>query len=125
MPGIKTFTVSFLLAAASLTAASASDYLPLQQGNSWAYRSTSRLGTGTQAIEVQGKETLQNREYTKVSFFGRSVFLRHNDNLVMAFDPASNQESTWLDFGAEIGQSFPLRLNPAPGLLVLFRGRIR
>ena len=108
MLGIKTFTASLLFAAATLSTAAEPEYFPLQQGNSWAYRSASRLGTGTQSIEVQGKETLQNREYTKVSFFGRPIYLRNNAGEILVFDKDANQERTWLNFNAAAGASVPV-----------------
>jgi hypothetical protein len=112
MLGIKTFTASLLLAAATLSMATEPEYFPLQQGNSWAFRSSSRLGTGAQSIEVQGKETFQNLEYTKVSFFGRTVHLRANAGEILAFNPDSNQEKTWLNFNAEVGATVPVDIEP-------------
>jgi hypothetical protein len=113
MPGTRIFTVSFLLAAAAVsTAAATPDYFPLQQGNSWAFRSSSRLGTGGQSIEVQGKETLQNGEYTKLNFFGRSVYLRQGEGALLSFNKDTGQEKTWLNFDAEVGASFPVDIDP-------------
>lgn len=108
MSGIKTFTASLLLAAATFAATATPEYFPLQQGNSWAYRSSSRLAAGGQAIEVQGRETIQSREYSKVSFFGRTIYLRQKENALLWFNPESTQEKTFLDFGAETGTSFPV-----------------
>ncbi|HYP07973.1 MAG TPA: BsuPI-related putative proteinase inhibitor [Bryobacteraceae bacterium] len=108
MFGIRTFTASLFLAAATFAAAATPEYFPLQQGNSWAYRSASRLGEGGQTIEVQGKETLQNREYSKISFFGRTVYLRQSEGALLSYNPDLNQEKTFLDFAAEPGASFPV-----------------
>jgi hypothetical protein len=111
MFGTKTFTASLLLAAATLSAAATPEYFPLQQGNSWAFRSTSRLGPGTQTIEVLGKETIQNREYTKVGVFGRTAHLRQVENALLVWDTEASQEKTWLDFNAEIGRTVPVSID--------------
>ena len=44
-----------------------------------------------QSIEVQGKETFQNREYTKVGFFGHSIYLRNNAGEILIFNPDADR----------------------------------
>jgi hypothetical protein len=112
MLGIKTFTASLLFAAAALSFAAGPEHFPLQEGNSWAFRSSSRLATGGQSIEVQGKETFQGREYNKVGFFGRSLYLRENGGILLNFNPETGAEKTWLNFNAEVGTSFPVDIEP-------------
>lgn len=110
MLGTKTFTASLLLAAATFSSAATPEYFPLQKGNSWVFRSGSRLAPGPQLIEVRETETFGNREYTKVSFFGRNVYLRQADGVISTFNTEANQERTWLDFSAPIGTTVPVEI---------------
>jgi hypothetical protein len=113
MPGTKTITASLFLAAATLSLAATPDYFPLQPGNSWAFRGAARWFNSTpQSIEVQGKERLRDQEYSKVNFFGRTIYLRSTDTGLSVFDTAAGQEQSWIRFDAADGQSFPVAIEP-------------
>src|SRR4051794_34326360 len=113
MPGTKTITASLFLAAATLSLAATPDYFPLQSGNSWAFRGTARWFNSTpQSIKVQGTERLRDQDYSKVTFFGRTIYLRSTDTSVSVFDTTAGQEQTWIRFDAAEGQSFPVAIEP-------------
>lgn len=113
MLGIRTITASLFLAAATLSTAATPDYFPLQPGNSWAFRGTGRWFNSTpQSIEIQGVERFRDRDYSRVSFFGRTVYLRATETGINVFDPSSGQEQTWIQFDGAPGQSFPVAIEP-------------
>jgi hypothetical protein len=112
MLGTRTFTASLLLAAATTFASAATpEYFPLQNGSSWVFKSTSRFARSPQSVEVQGADKLRERDYARVSFFGRTVYLRADNNRIVAFNTEAGQERTWLDFGAEVGASVPVDID--------------
>ena len=87
--------------------AATSDYFPLQQGNSWVYRGTAKwFDRQPQTIEVQGTEKFRDREYTKVQFFGRTIYLRSEGETLYNFNTAAGQESRFLKFDAAEKQTF-------------------
>jgi hypothetical protein len=113
MPGTKTFTASLFFAAVSVSIAATPDYFPLNSGNSWVYRGTARWFTANpQAVEVQGTERFRDRDYSRVSFFGRTMYLRATENGINAFNTTSGQENSWLPFDAAIGVSTPVDIEP-------------
>src|SRR4051794_8401717 len=108
MLGTKTSIASLFIAAASFSLAAAPEYFPLQSGNSWVYRGTARSFNNTpQTIEVEGTEQQNGRDYSRVRFLGRTVFLRATDTGINILDVASGQETSWLVFDAAEGQSIP------------------
>jgi hypothetical protein len=118
MLGTKT-SIASLFAAASLSFAAASafaatpDYFPLQTGNSWVYRASSRLAVNfPQTIDVDGVERFRDRDYYRVSVLGRDTHLRGTENGIAAFNTSAGQESTWLDFASPVGVSIPVSIEP-------------
>ncbi|HYI95544.1 MAG TPA: BsuPI-related putative proteinase inhibitor [Bryobacteraceae bacterium] len=109
MLGIKISTLNLFLAAATFSFAAQPDYLPLQAGNSWAYRVASKGPARTpQTIDVEGKETFRDREYLRVGFLGRTVHLRTTETGVNILNATAEAESAWLAFDGEVGRSFPV-----------------
>lgn len=113
MLGTKTSTLSLLLAAASLSFAATPDYFPLQPSGSWAFRISDRWFNGpVKTLDVLGTEKFRDREYSRVSFLDRTIYLRKTDTGIAVFNTASGTESTWLDFESPEGRSFPVDLEP-------------
>lgn len=113
MPGTKTFTASLFFAAATLSLAAGPDYFPLQSGNSWAFRGSARwFNANPQSVEIQGTERFRDRDYLRVSFFDRTIYLRAVENGINVFNTSSGQEQTWLLFDATQGQSVPVAIEP-------------
>jgi hypothetical protein len=113
MPGTKIFTASLFFAAATFSIAATPEYFPLHSGNSWVYRGTGRwFNAAPQTVEVQGTERFRDRDYSRVSFFGRTVYLRATENGISALNTASGQENSWLPFDAAIGVSTPVDIEP-------------
>jgi hypothetical protein len=101
-----------LLAAASSLFAAATDYFPLQTGNSWVYRVTEGRIRDVQYINVEARETVESREYYRVDFFGRTVLLRADGDKLIVYDRDTKQEATFIDFGAPDGQSWNSAVDP-------------
>jgi hypothetical protein len=88
------------------------DYFPLQIGNSWMYRGKSAVASGFRTISVDAVESIQGRDYFKVSFFGRTVYLRRNaDGALVSLNSGSGMEEPWLSLNLPEGSSFPTRLD--------------
>ena len=101
MLGAKTFTASLLFAAATFSFAATPEYFPLQTGNSWAYKSASRLAGGrTQTIDVEGVQSFRSQDFFRVGFLGRTVYLRATENDINVFNTSAGIESTWLPFSS-------------------------
>jgi hypothetical protein len=112
MLGTKTITASLWLAAAATFAGAATpENFPLQNGNSWLFKSTSRLARSPQSVEVQGTEKRRERDYSRVDFFGRTLYLRGENNRILVFNTEAGQERTWLDFSADVGSSVPVDID--------------
>jgi hypothetical protein len=113
MRGTKTFIASLLFTAASISFAATPDYFPLQTGNSWVCRNSGRLGAGNpQTIDIQGTQRFNNRDYFRVSLFGRIAYLRSTDTGINVYNTADGQERTWIQFDAAQGQGFPVDIEP-------------
>ena len=111
MLGIKTFTASLLLYAAGHAFAADQAYLPLQPGNSWVFRSSSRLGASPQSIVIESTERFGDAVYTRVSLFEKPIYLRATDSGIAVFNTDSRQEATWLNFGGAVGESVPVAID--------------
>ena len=61
-----------------------------------------------QTIDIEGKETFRDREYFRVGFLGRTVYLRSTETGINVFNTTAGTESTWLAFDGEQGSSFPV-----------------
>jgi hypothetical protein len=61
---------------------------------------------------VQGTEHFGDHDYSRVSFFGRTVYLRQSENGVQVFDASSGREGPWLPFDAAPGVSNPVTIEP-------------
>lgn len=109
MRGTRTFIASALLLSAAVAAAFGAepDYFPLAVGNSWVYRVTEGRIPGTEVVEVGGTATIEGRNYFRVKFFGRDVFLRTaSDGTLYEYDANAKREKVWIAFAAETGQTF-------------------
>src|SRR3954466_15409950 len=113
MRGTKTITASLFFAAAISSLAATPEYFPLQTGNTWAFRGTARwFNSAPQTIEVQGTERFRDRDYSRVSFFGRTQYLRATETGISVFNTTAGQEQTWIQFDGPQGQSFPVEIEP-------------
>jgi hypothetical protein len=105
MHGIKISTASTLLFAVA-AAAAGPEYFPLQTGNSWVYRVTQGRATRPATVEVGERERIDGRDYYRVNFFERTLWLRYaDDGNLLAFDRELGQERVWLPAGADDGQT--------------------
>ncbi len=113
MRGIRTFIASTLLltAAAALFGAEP-DYFPLAVGNSWVYRVTEGRIPDAQVVEVSGTSAFDGRDYYRVQFFGRLVYLRTaSDGTLYEFDSDAKREKVWIAFGGETGSTFATEID--------------
>ena len=108
MRGTKTFIASALLLSTGITAMGAEpDYFPLAVGNSWVYRVTEGRVPDVQVVEVSGTAAFAGRDYFRVQFFGRDVYLRMaSDGTLYEYDASAKREKVWIAFGGEAGQTF-------------------
>jgi len=108
---------SVLLAAtfvsSSLAVAQAGDYFPLEVGNTWLYRlAGAQPETTFRTVSVEGTETLNGREYFRVVYFGRTLFLRSNaDGTIVSFNRQSESEQAWLSLDAAEGTTFEAHID--------------
>jgi hypothetical protein len=90
-----------------------SNYFPLEPGNVWMY-ALAAPGTTTsfRTISVEGRDTLNNIEYSRVRYFERIVHLRANtDGSIVSFNRTTNSEEAWLKLNEPVGTSFDARID--------------
>ena len=87
------------------------EYLPLQTGNQWIYR-TSGFGADL-VVEIARTQTVANRTYFELAGFPEGpVWLRASGNGdYLAYDPETRQERPWLSFSAAEGARFASGVN--------------
>ncbi|HEY1341263.1 MAG TPA: BsuPI-related putative proteinase inhibitor [Bryobacteraceae bacterium] len=109
----------FLLASA--LAAQTPEYFPLEVGNTWLYKAITIVGTQPlqlsttyQTMRIIGTETIKNRQYFSVSYFGRNVLLREDarSGNVFVYDRTTGAESSWVALGLPVDASFSSSLDP-------------
>jgi hypothetical protein len=114
MSGLRTITANavLILSAASLSAATP-EYLPLQVGNSWVYKTTQGRASRVQMAAVEAVESVDGRSYYRVQFFERTVLVRQTeDGSLVSYDPATKQERLWLPFASAEGQRTNSEFDP-------------
>jgi hypothetical protein len=106
MLGIRTITASaFLLLSAVAASAAGPEYFPLAVGNSWVYKASFRGISNVQTIAVEGVERIDDRNFYRVHFFERTVYVRPlEDGSLVSYDRETKQEKLWLPFAAAEGQ---------------------
>jgi len=85
------------------------NYFPLDIGNAWMYRLTaSRLAeTSFRTITVEGRETLNGVDYSRVRYFERVLHLRSNpDGSIVSLNPTTSSEEPWLKPSEPVGTTF-------------------
>lgn len=118
MRGTRIFIVSALLAGGLL--AGGSDYFLLQTGNSWAYQITQGRLSRPSAINVEGVESIEGRDYFRVSFFEQSLLLRQQqDGSILQYDRESKAENSWLPFGAAVGTTTTTTMDACSRMVTL------
>ncbi len=116
---IRLFSLTAGALLSSALPAQTPSYFPLQVGNSWLYRQTDITTTSAtpadpyRSISVQGQETVGDRQYFRVLYFGRSVLLRDDpsSSTLVALDRLSGAEQPWLSLGLDVGATFPTTLD--------------
>jgi hypothetical protein len=94
------------------------DYLPLEPGNQWIYRSSGRLGTGVWVLEVVKTEILDGKVYSRVRGLpgvgGGEMLLRMDeDGRLYLGDPEKRGlEEVWASFGAPEGVPYRTGVDP-------------
>lgn len=104
MPGIRTSILSLLASAALF--AQVPDYLPLQAGNTWVYRSKA----GSFTVETGQPSTFGGNEYFSVRGFPSApeLWLRNTpEGRIMKWDSVVGQERIWLDTSTPAGAYSP------------------
>jgi hypothetical protein len=107
MPGTKTTTLSFLIAA---TLAAQTQYLPLEPGNKWVYRVSGAGAASTQTVEAGQSRTFAGREYTEIRGLAGAplLFLRNAESgSILMWDDNARVEKLYLDLGAPEGEERP------------------
>ena len=91
------------------------DYFPPEVGNIWMYRLVSnRIQTETafRTVSVDAKETLNTREYFRVLYFGRTVYLRSTeDGEIVSLNRGSGDEEPFLSLGTAEGKTFEAHID--------------
>ncbi len=108
MPGAKTFILS-LAACSALWAQT--EYLPLQTGNTWIYRSNA----GSFTVEVGKPETFGGASYFAVRGFPSTpaVWLRNTDEgRILMWDAQTKTEKIWLDTATAVPGESPTGVDP-------------
>jgi hypothetical protein len=114
-----TAACGFLLA--SVLSAQTPEYFPLEAGNTWLYKAITIVGTEPlqlsttyQTMRVTGTETIGDRQYFDVSYFGRNVLLREDapTGNVFVYDRDAGTESPWVSLGLPVGTSFSSSVDP-------------
>lgn len=103
MLGTKSFALS-LVASAALWAQT--EYLPLQSGNTWVYRSA----TDSFTVEVSGPQSLGGIDYYAVRGFPSTpnLLLRNTpEGRIMMYDTAAKMENVWLDTSTPVAAESP------------------
>jgi len=107
---IQACAIAFGLAAdCALVRGQTPDYFPLQVGNSWVYRLSGEqmAQPDVKTITVDATETIGEREYFRVNFFGQTVYLRRNsDGAIYSVDRETATERLWLPLNAPVGTNF-------------------
>ena len=113
MRGTRTFIASALLLSAAVTSFAAEpDYFPLAVGNSWVYRVTEGRFPDAQVVEVSGTAGFDGRDYFRVQFFGRAVYLRTaSDGTLYEYDANAKREKVWIAFGSDTGRTFTTEID--------------
>lgn len=116
MSGTRTITNSALLLATLLTgaAAHAGDYLPLNPGNVWVYRSDGPPPSRVWTVHIERTDIIDGRPYALLRGLPQGeLWLRTGeDGKVYTFDRRARQESLYADFGAPEGASFETHVDP-------------
>ena len=89
--------------------AQGADYFPLEPGNTWMYRlAGSRAAeTAFRTISVEGRETLNGVDYSRLQYFGRVFYLRsYPDGSIVFLNRATGTEEPWLKPSAPVGTTF-------------------
>ena len=98
-----------------MSVAQTGNYFPLEVGNTWMYRLTGaqvQSETAFRTVSVEGIEKLNEREYFRVVYFGRTVHLRSDaDGVVVAFNRVSGGDQPWLSLGAAEGSTFEAQID--------------
>jgi hypothetical protein len=88
------------------------DYLPLQVGNQWIYRSPDVV-TDPLVLDIPRAAFLDGRGYVLLRGLpDGEVWLRMSeDRTLYRYNPDTRREEVWLPFGAPVGQRFETTIN--------------
>ncbi len=105
---MKSLTMLFLSVLG--TFAQVPEYLPLQPGNQWIYRTS---GGAQQVVSVARQETVAGNTYSVLTGFGAESWVRaSSDGVLVSYDRNSRTERPYLDFTAREKTSFPTSAHP-------------
>lgn len=105
---MKNLAIWFALAAGA--AAQTPEYLPLQVGNQWIYRTANGP---QQVLSVARQETVNGNTYAVLTGLFSEAWLRSTaDGVLVNYDRDSRTERPYLNFAAREGVSFPTTVHP-------------
>ena len=86
------------------------EYLPLQVGNQWIYRTANGP---QQVLSVAREETANGQRYAVLTGFGTETWLRVSpEGALVSYDRESANERPYLNFSAPEGRPFPTSAHP-------------
>ncbi len=102
--------LNIALALAAGAFAQTPEYLPLQVGNQWIYRTTNAL---QQVVSVARKQVVNGNSYAVLAGFGGEAWLRQTeDGVLVIYDPIARTERPYLNFVAPEGRGFATSIHP-------------
>ena len=105
---MRSFTLWILFSSAAL--AQTPEYLPLQVGNQWIYRTTNGP---QQVLSVARQQTVNGNTYSVLTGLNREAWLRQTeDGVLVNYDRESRAERPYLNFSAAEGRPFATSVHP-------------
>ena len=103
-------SLAMMLALAVGAVAQIPEYLPLQVGNQWIYRTANGA---QEVLSIPRTETVNGTTYAVLTGFSNEAWLRWaSDGVLVNYDRESRTERPYLNFASSEGTSFPTSAHP-------------